>query len=114
VWVIRELSRFLFRISFGAALAILVAGVWALASGSDFAHSLRIMLFLFGALLLMLAGAGNRASATNRRLGWLAITPSRGNVIARWSVPRPEDPQLTASAVFVGSGAVLIVLGFVV
>jgi hypothetical protein len=59
------------------------------------------MFFLFGALLIMLAGAGNRASATNRRLNWLPITPGRGNVIARWGAPRPQDPTLTASAVFV-------------
>src|SRR3954453_521998 len=114
MWVVRELSRLLFRIAVAAAIAILLAGLWTLTSSGGFAHDLRVMFFLFGAFLILLAGAGRRASATNRRINWLPITPGRGNVIARWGTPRPEDPQLTASAVFVGSGAVLFVLGFLV
>lgn len=113
MWVVRELLLLIFRIAFAAAIAIIFAGLWALASG-DFTHNIRVMFFAFGALLILLAGAGNRSSATNRTLGWLEITPGRGNAIARWSTPRPEDPKLSAGAVFLGSGAVLIFLGALV
>jgi hypothetical protein len=113
MWVVRELALLIFRIVFVAAIAIILAGLWALISG-DFAHSIRVMFFLFGALLILLAGAGNRSTGANRRLGWQLITPGRGNAIARWSTPRPEDPKLSAGAVFVASGAVLIFLGFLV
>jgi hypothetical protein len=113
MWVVRELSLLIFRIAFVAAIAIIFAGLWALASG-DFTHNMRVMFFLFGALLILLAGAGNRSTGANQRLGWLPITSGRGNAVARWSAPRPEDPKLSAGAVFIGSGAVLVFLGFLV
>ena len=34
-----------------------------------------------------------------------------GGVIFRGWQPKPEDPRLTANAVFIGSGIVLLVLG---
>ena len=114
MWVVRELARLLVRIAVAAALAILLAGLWTLGSGGGFVHDLRIMFFLFGALLILLAGAGNRASASNRRVNWGVITPGRGGVLSQPVFAHVEGPQLTASAVFIGSAGVLFVLGFLV
>jgi hypothetical protein len=113
MWVFRELARLAFQIAFAVALAVLIAGFWALASG-DFGHNLQIMFLLFGGLLILLAGAGNRASTTNRTLSWGILSGIRGySLLSPAFTPRPGQPTLTASAVFVGSGAVLIVLGLI-
>ena len=113
MWVVRELARLVFQIAFAAAIAMIIAGLWALASG-DFFDNLRIMFLLFGGLLILLAGAGNRASTTNRTLSWKVLTGIRGfGPLAPAFVPRPGQPTLTASAVFVGSGAVLLALGLI-
>jgi len=120
MWIFRELVRLLFQIAIGAAIAATVAGVVVLIRGGGFAHELRLTFFLFGALLLLLAGTGNRTTASRRRAtGRLPMMtgfwmPSWG-LVARLnpdSSPRTDVPTLTASAVFVGSGAVLIALGF--
>jgi hypothetical protein len=122
MWVVRELLRLVFRIVFGAAIAIIVAGVWALISGGDFSHAMRVTLLLTGCFLILLAGAGSKTTMTSRMINWGVITPGRGGTIFRGLggglyrnvQPRPGDPTLTASAVFIGSGAVLIVLGVIV
>jgi hypothetical protein len=116
MWVVRELLRLVFRIVFGAAIAIVVAGVWALISGGGFSHAMRVTLLLTGCFLILLAGAGNRASMTNRvSNSWGSFQGIRGYSTMVPSLrPRPGDPTLTASAVFIGSGAVLIVLGVIV
>jgi hypothetical protein len=111
MWVFRELGRLVFQIAFAAAMAMLIAGAWSLASGNFF-DDLRIMFFLFGGLLILLAGAGNRSSMTNQTLSWGILSGIRGyGLLAPAFTPRPGQPTLTASAVFVGSGAVLIFLG---
>ena len=115
MWVARELSRLLARIGTGAAMAALVAGIWALVSGGDFLHDLRIGFFLFGALMLLLAGAGNRATASGRRMTYGTFSGIRGySRLSPRVRARPGQPTLTASAVFVGSGIALLVLGFAV
>jgi hypothetical protein len=114
MWVLVELVRLLYRILFGAALAIIFAGIWALASGGDFSHAMRIGLFLVGGLLLLLSGGGSKSTMTSRVINWGEITPGRGGIVFRGVQPKPGQPTLTANAVFLGSGAVLIVLGFVV
>jgi hypothetical protein len=113
MWVFRELARLLFQIAFATAIAMLIAGAWALVSG-DFFSNLRIMFLLFGGLLILLAGAGNRASMTNQTLSWGVLSSLRGyGLLAPAFTPRPGQPTLTASAVFVGSGIVLLVLGMI-
>ena len=114
MWVVREFLRLLFRIVFGSAIAIVIAGAWALASSGDFTHSMRIMLLLFGSLSILLAGAGGRTTMSRRAVNWGEVMPGRGGVIFRGVQPRPGEPTLSAGAVFVGTGAVLIVLGLLV
>lgn len=113
MWVFRELARLVFQVAFAAAMAMLIAGAWALVSG-DFFDNLRIMFLLFGGLLILLAGAGNRASMTNQTLSSGVLSGIRGyGLLAPAFTPRPGQPTLTASAVFVGSGIVLLVLGMI-
>ena len=68
----------------------------------------RVVLMLLGALFLLLAGA-DQGSAASRRVNWVDIFSVRGHFPA--FAPRPDDPRLTPTAVFVGSGFVLLALG---
>jgi hypothetical protein len=110
MWVVRELSRLLVRIAVAVGIASLVAEVRALVSGGDFFHSWRIMVLLLGCLMLLLAGAGASGTASARRVNWGVITPGRGGVLSRPVFAEVEGPQLTASAVFVGSALALFAL----
>jgi len=113
MWVARELSRLLVRIAVVVLITVCIAELRALVGGGDLWHTWKIMLLLFGCLMLLLGGTGT-GSAASRRVNWLPITAARGNLIARWSVPRPEDPRLTPNAVFIGSGIALLALGIFV
>jgi len=117
MWVVRELLRLLFQIAVAIAIAIVLAGLLALVSSGGFAHALRIAFFLIGGLLILLAGTGNRATMANRRvMSWSIMSGFFGGA-GHWfpmKRTRPSEPTLTANAVFVGSGAVLLVLGAVV
>ncbi len=113
MWIFRELARLVFQIAFAAAVAVLIAGAWALISG-DFFANVRIMFLLFGGLLILLAGAGNRGSMTNQTFSWGVLSGIRGyGLLAPVFTPRPGEPTLTSSAVFMGSGAVLLVVGLI-
>ena len=105
MWFLRELSRLLFRIAVAVAIACVIAGARALVSGGGFLHAWKITDLLLGCFLLLLA-AGSRSSGAARRLNWTVITPRLPQPIAR-----AEGPQLTAAAVFAGSGLVVIALG---
>jgi hypothetical protein len=111
VWVVRELSRLLFRIGVAVLIASLLAEVRALVTGGDFAHTWRIMMLLLGCLMLLLAGAGSHSTASARRVNWGIITPGRGGILSRPVFADVEGPQLTASAVFFGSALALLALG---
>jgi len=114
MWIVRETFRLLRMVVAATAVAAAVAGLWALLSTGDLVHDLRISFFLIGAITLLLAGAGNQSTAAARRVNWGLITPGRGGILFRGVRPRPGEPTLTASAVFVGSAAVLFVLGAIV
>ncbi len=116
MWFFREIFRLIWTIVVAAAIAAAVGALFALVSGGDLVHDLRIDFLLFGALLLLLAGAGNQSTASGRRMRYGVVFGVRSG-IGRLSPPvraRPGDPTLTASAVFVGSGLVLVALGLVV
>jgi hypothetical protein len=111
VWVVRELLRLLVRIGVAILIASLIAEVRALASGGDFFHTWKILDLVLGCFMLLLAGAGARMTAAARRVNWGIVTPGRGGVLSRAVFAHVEGPQLTASAVFVGSGLALLALG---
>jgi hypothetical protein len=89
-------------------IAIVIAEVRALISGGDTVRTFRIVLLLLGVLYLLLA-AGPGASMDGRRLsgfGWWS-TESRGFA----TLQNAPGPRLTATAVFIASGVLLLVLG---
>jgi hypothetical protein len=112
MWVVRESARFLSRVAVGVVIAIVIAEVRAVVSGGDTTHTFRIVLLLLGGLFLLLGGTGT-GSAASRVVNWGEITPGLGGTIFRGFRPRPEDPRLTAGAVFIGSGVALLALGAV-
>jgi hypothetical protein len=61
--------------------------------------------------MLLLAGAGAPGTAAARRVNWGIITPGRGGILSRPVFAHVEGPELTASAVFVGSALALFALG---
>jgi hypothetical protein len=104
--------RLALRIGFAVLLAIVIAEAKALLSGGNTLWTFRIMLFLLGGFMLLLAGAGT-GSAASRRVNWGTITPAGGRFFWRGFQPKPEDRTLTPAAVFIGSGIVLLALGAV-
>jgi hypothetical protein len=114
MWFFRELFRLVWMIVVATAIAAALASLVALLSSGDLVHDLRLFFLVFGCLLLLFAGAGNRSTASARRVNWGLITPGRGGVLFRGVAPRPGEPTLTASAVFVGSALALIALGLVI
>jgi hypothetical protein len=112
VWLLREVARLLGRIAVAVLIAIVVAEVRAIASGGDTFRTFRLVLMMLGGLFLLLGGAG-RGSTASRMVNWGQITPGRGGFLFRGFRPKPEDPRLTAGAVFIGSGVASLVLGAV-
>jgi len=112
MWPVREVLRLLARIALAALIAIVIAEIHALVSGGDTFHSFRIVCMLLGGLYLLLGGSGT-GSAASRRVNWGEVTPGLGGVIFRGFQPKPGDPTLTPTAVFIGSGLVLLALGAV-
>jgi hypothetical protein len=110
MWVARELLRFAGRIAVAVVVAVVVAEIRALVSGGDTLRTFRIVLMVLGVLYLLLA-AGPGASLDGRRvngLGWWT-TESRGFA----ALQAAPGPRLTATAVFVASGLLLLVVGVV-
>jgi len=108
MWIARELMRFLGRIAVALLIAIVIAEVRALISGGDTLWTFRIVLMLLGCLNLLLA-AGPGASLGGQRMNdtswWLTQSLGWGKL---QHVP---GPRMTATAVFIGSGIILLVLG---
>lgn len=110
MWIARELLRFVSRIAIALLIAIVIAEARALVSGGDTFRTFRIVCILLGCLYLLLA-AGPSASLGGRRMSdtsWW-ITSSMG-----WAtLQHAPGPKMTATAVFIGSGLALLVLGVV-
>ncbi|HZQ16676.1 MAG TPA: hypothetical protein VFA82_07875 [Gaiellaceae bacterium] len=112
MWVLRELARLLARIAVGVLIAIVIAEIRAVAGGGDTPRTFRIILLVLGGLYLLLA-AGGTGSAASRMVNWGEATAGRGGMIFRGFRPRPDEPRLSAGAVFVGSAIALFALGVV-
>lgn len=110
MWIVRELLRFAGRIGVAIVIAVVIAQTRALVGGGDTLRTFRIVLMVLGVLYLLLA-AGPGASLDGRRvsgLGWWS-TESRGFA----ALQAAPGPRLTATAVFVASGLVLLAVGVV-
>ena len=112
MWIVRELLRFVFRIAVALLIAIVIAEARALISGGDTFRTFRIVCILMGCLYLLLA-AGPAQSLGGRRMNDVSwrITQSLG--YGTFEMPQ-DGPKMTATAVFVGSGVLLLVLGVVI
>src|SRR4051794_30213235 len=105
MWFFREIFRLIWMIAVATAAGAAIGCLLALVSGRDLAQALRISFLLIGCLLLLLAGAGSRSTGSARRVSQGLVT---GTIFFRSRAqPRPDEPTLTATAVFVGSGLVL-------
>jgi uncharacterized membrane protein YhaH (DUF805 family) len=108
MWIARELLRFVVRIGIALLIAVAIAESRALISGGDTARTFRIVCILFGCLYLLLA-AGPGQSLGGRRMNdtswWITQSMGYGKL------EMAPGPKMTATAVFVGSGLLLLVLG---
>ena len=110
MWVVRESLRLVGRIAFAVLVAIVIAEIRAIVSGGDTFRTFRMVLMLLGAAMLLLAAAPN-TSLGGRRVdhqGWW-LTESLGF----GKLQHVQGPKLTATAVFIFSGVVCLVLGAV-
>jgi hypothetical protein len=108
MWVVRELLRLLVRIAVAVAIASVIAGLKVAVSGGDLTHTFKVTLFLLAASMLLLATAGAKGTAANRRLNQ-RVDHAASFVMRIPGVPASsEGPTLTAGAVFVGSALALV------
>lgn len=123
MWFFREVFRLIWMIAISIAIAAAFAGLWTLLGPSPaygrspahagFVHDFGVICLIFGVLLLLLSGAGNRSTASARRTDW-GIMTGFSKALGALSPPvksRPGDPTVTATAVFLGSAIVLLALG---
>ena len=108
MWVVRETLRVAVQIAVAVLIAVAIAGLRAAVSGADALHTFRVVLLLLGCLMLLLAGAGSAVGAqkATSRGWWLSDSHAVGRALGD-----APGPRLAPAAVFVGSAAVLIVLG---
>jgi hypothetical protein len=110
MWVVREFLRLLFRIAVAVAIASAIAGIKAFLSGGDALHTWKITLIALGCLMLLLSMAGNRGTASNRRLNQGVDHASTFVMRIPGLPPTNEGPTLTATAMFIGTAVALFVL----
>jgi predicted membrane channel-forming protein YqfA (hemolysin III family) len=114
MWVVRELLRLLVRIAVAVVIAVAVAGVKVAVAGGDLTRTFQVTLFALAALMLLLATAGGKGTAGNRRLNQRVDHASNFVMHIPGLPATSEGPTLTASAVFVGSALALLAIAIVV
>ena len=108
MWILRELIRLIEKIAIAFAIALVVAVLWAAISKHSFVHDLRITCLLVGAFTIVM-GAMGRGTPFERRLDYGITERAWGTIPGVSSLKfNPEDPTLTAGAVFIGSGLALL------
>ncbi|HEY2326472.1 MAG TPA: hypothetical protein VGH52_03210 [Gaiellaceae bacterium] len=112
MWVFRELTRLLMQIAVVVLVAIVIAEAKAVIGGGDAFHTFKITSIALGAFLLLLGAMGNGGPAA-RRVNYGIVTPGRGGRMSRAVAPRPGDPTLSATAVLIAGGLIMVALGIV-
>ena len=111
MWVVRKLLRFVGRIAIALLIAIVIAEARALISGGETFRTFRIVCMILGCLYLLLA-AGPSASLGGRRMSDTSWWVTQG--MGWGTLAQAPGPKMTATAVFIGSGIVLLVFGVAV
>jgi hypothetical protein len=111
MWLLRELLRLLEKIFIAVLIAVVLAEVRTLISGGDRLHTFQISLVIMGALLLMMGAAGTD-STYDRHLSAVGHYWAQRSGVG--DAEAQVGPVLTAGAVFVISGAVVIAVGLLV
>jgi hypothetical protein len=108
VWVLRELLRLIEKIAIGFVVAIVIATVWALLSRHSFLRDFRNTCLIVGTFSLVM-GAIGRNTPFERGLDYGITQQAWGRIPGVSSLKfNPEDPTLTAGAVFAGAGLSLL------
>ena len=114
MWVVRELIRLVEKIVIGFIVAILIALGWAALSKHSFSTDFRNTCLLVGALTVLM-GAMGRNTPFERRMDYGITEQAWGRIPGVSSLKfNPEDPTLTAGAVFIATGAALLVFAIFV
>jgi hypothetical protein len=111
MWVVRELARLLEKIALAVLIAVVIAELRTLVAGGDRMHTFQISLIVVGAVLMMMAAMGPGTSYERDLTVIGRYWASRAGVR---DTGEPSGPMLTANAVFLLSGAVVIALGLLV
>jgi hypothetical protein len=110
------LRRFAVMAAVAVAATAGVSALVAVAGGQDVRRAITVGLYLVGAVCVMLGFfAGNRApvrAADGGMPGIFGGLVSRGP--ARWATAQERDDQVSASALFVTLGLVLVAAGLLV
>ena len=112
MWVVRELFRLVERVAVAVVIAVVVGELWSLGQSGSVSHRLQISFLVVGAVLLLLGSVGrgtNDGRAADLRTRW-AVRGVSGLLPAA----TPSEPQLAPGVVLLLSGAIVIVLGFLV
>jgi hypothetical protein len=114
VWIVRELIRLLEKIAVGFGVALVIALGWAAISRHSFVTDFRNTCLLVGALSVLM-GAMGRNTPFERRMDYGITEQAWGRIPGVSTLKlNPEDPSLTAGAVFIGSGAALLAVALFV
>ena len=115
MWVVRELIRLLEKIAIGVGIALVLALIQVpFRDNGGFVAGFQLSCIIVGALFLLMAGVGGDSNFA-RRVDFGITESAWGRVPGVSSINRTgEDPHLSAGAVFVGTGIVVLVIGFLV
>ncbi len=115
MWIFRELIRLLERIALAVVIALILALVQVpFRNHGGFVAGFQLSCIIVGAFLLMMAGVGGDSNFA-RRMDYGVTESALGRIPGVSTLQRTgEDPHLSAGAVFVGSGLVLLAIGFLV
>lgn len=114
MWIVRELIRLVEKIAIGFVVALVIAVLWAAISKHSFRADFRNTCLLVGALTVLM-GAIGRNTPFERRMDYGITEQAWGRIPGVSTLKfNPEDPTLTAGAVFIGTGTALLAVALFV
>src|SRR5690348_3287092 len=115
MWIFRELIRLLEKIALAVVIALVLALIQVpFRDNGGFVAGFQLSCIIVGAFPLPLPGVGS-AARCGRRMASGVAEAALGRIPGASTLSRTaEAPHLSAGAVFVGSGTVLLAIGFLV